>query len=189
MYVSYIRELSSRSSPLTTFRSVSDRPFHLSGMAQTRSDCKASVHLFPRRKAGSQDASPPAKGPCRCIINTYIYIYIYLLYKLYTHTHTHKRTHTHTHTHTHTRMNLCISEYYIIIHIYFYISINQSISIHTWRMPGRHAVMLYSSVCRSLVVLSFLLRVPMHRLPHTKKKTQKSVYRCTCRIHLVIYSV
>ncbi len=118
-----------------------------------------------------------------------IYIYIYTYYTNCIHTHTHTNAHTHTHTHTHTRMNLCISEYYIFIYIYFYISINQSISIHTWRMPGRHAVMLYSSVCRSLVVLSFLLRVPMHRLPHTKKKTQKSVYRCTCRIHLVIYSV
>ena len=38
-------------------------------MAQPRSDCKASVHLFPRRKAGSKDASPPAKGRAPILVS------------------------------------------------------------------------------------------------------------------------
>ena len=38
-------------------------------MAQPRSECKASVHLFPRRKAGSKDASPPAKGRAPILVS------------------------------------------------------------------------------------------------------------------------
>ena len=38
-------------------------------MAQPRFDCKASVHLFPRRKAGSKDASPPAKGRAPILVS------------------------------------------------------------------------------------------------------------------------
>jgi hypothetical protein len=38
-------------------------------MAQPRSDCKASVHLFPRRKAGSKEASPPAKGRAPILVS------------------------------------------------------------------------------------------------------------------------
>ena len=39
-------------------------------MAQPRSDCKASVHLFPRRKAGSKDSSPPAKGRAPILVSS-----------------------------------------------------------------------------------------------------------------------
>jgi hypothetical protein len=44
-------------------------PLHISGMAQPRSECKASVHLFPRRKAGSKDASLPAKGRAPILVS------------------------------------------------------------------------------------------------------------------------
>jgi HrpA-like RNA helicase len=38
-------------------------------MAEPRFDCKASVHLFPRRKAGLKEASPPAKGRAPILVS------------------------------------------------------------------------------------------------------------------------